>query len=219
MPTISVVIPAYNEQNSLAQTLRAVKALPYTKEIIVINDGSTDHTIDIASQYSDYVIHLTKNYGKGYALQKAFQKVKGDFILCLDADLGESASEANLLIEAVINHKADLVISKMKPGRQAGFGFIKKRVQTLIWKETGVRLESPLSGQRVFHRKWLPYLLPIKSKRFGIETEMNVRLIRARASILEIETSMMHREMGRTLKGVWHRYKQWIDIKRVWKEV
>ena len=68
-------------------------------------------------------------------------------------------------------------------------------------------MESPLSGQRVFHRDWLPLIQSLKAERFGIETEMNLRFIEAGASILEVETEMSHREMGKSLKGLC-RYKE-----------
>ncbi|KMK77006.1 glycosyltransferase family 2 protein [Alkalihalobacillus pseudalcaliphilus] len=216
---MSVIIPAYNEQSRIEQTLQTIKKLPYPIELIVVNDGSTDLTGEIAEKYADILISFTKNQGKGVALRAGCAKANCEWILCLDADLTTSANEAVELIKPALLRKADLIISKVSPGRKAGFGMVKRQAQEIIQSKTGVWMESPLSGQRVFHRDWLPLIQSLKAERFGIETEMNLRFIEAGASILEVETEMSHREMGKSLKGLWHRYKQWLDIVKFRKEV
>ena len=214
MIDISFIIPAYNEEGRIEKTLQALKSISHASEIIVVNDGSTDQTAEIAKQYADQVISYPFNKGKGYALKQGWQEAKGTYIACLDADLEETAKEILSLIEPIKKGEADVTISIIKPGKKAGAGIVKKRVQALVYKKTGVKVEAPLSGQRVFHRKWLPLLLNQTYRGFGIETQMTIDLLCAGANYLEIETTMKHREMGRDFKGFYHRLKQWVDIEK-----
>ncbi|MFC0561600.1 glycosyltransferase family 2 protein [Halalkalibacter alkalisediminis] len=214
MIDVTYIIPAYNEEGRIEKTLQALKNITHSSEIIVVDDGSTDRTAEIAKQYADQVISYPVNKGKGYALKQGWREANGTFIACLDADLEETAEEILSLIEPIKKGEADIAISIIKPGKRAGAGIVKKRVQALVYKKTGVKLEAPLSGQRVFHRKWLPMLLNKTYKGFGIETQMTIDLLCAGASYLEVATTMKHREMGRDLKGFYHRLKQWVDIEK-----
>jgi glycosyltransferase involved in cell wall biosynthesis len=214
MIDVSYIIPAFNEEVRIAKTLQAVRTIPGSKEIIVVNDGSNDQTEEIANQYADHVISYQMNKGKGYALQKGWREALGTYIACLDADLGETATEISTLIKPVIAGEADVTTSIIKPGNKAGAGIVKRRVQLLIYRKTGVKLEAPLSGQRVFHRKWLPVLLSRTYQGFGVETQMTIDLLKAGAIYQEIITNMQHREMGRDFKGCFHRLKQWLDIEK-----
>jgi glycosyltransferase involved in cell wall biosynthesis len=214
MIDVSYIIPAFNEEGRIAKTLEALKSVCHSSEIIVVNDGSTDRTAEIAERFADRVISYPLNKGKGYALKQGWREASGTYIACLDADLEETAKEILSLIEPIRNGEADVTISIIQPGTKAGTGFVKKRVQALVYKKTGVILEAPLSGQRVFHRKWLPLLLKQTYKGFGIETQMTIDLLCAGANYLEVATTMKHREMGRDLKGFYHRLKQWVDIEK-----
>ncbi|MET3507607.1 glycosyltransferase family 2 protein [Halalkalibacter oceani] len=214
----SFIIPAYNEESYLEKTLLAIQRFTERAEIIVIDDGSQDNTKLIAERYADKLITFPENMGKGFALQAGWKEARGDIIICLDADLGESAEEIGALIEALEREEADLVISVMKPGKKAGFGLVKRRVQAMIYRKTGVKLASPLSGQRVFRRKWLPVLLEKDYKRFGVEAQMTLDLLRAGATCQEMVTRMTHREMGKNIRGFLHRLKQWLEIERQLRE-
>ncbi len=178
MSSVSLVIPAFNEARYLEKTLKQAQRLPYDLEIIVINDGSTDETADIAARYADHVINFSENRGKGKALQAGWRLAKGHYLVCLDADLGETVTEAELLIAPVMEKKADIAVSQLKAGKKSGFGLIKRRARTIVYQQTGVWLHSPLSGQRAFERKWLPVLLSCPYKGFGVETQMNIALLK-----------------------------------------
>lgn len=219
MSKVSVVIPAYNEEGCLEKTIHAVQSLPYSIEVIIVNDGSVDRTGEIAERLATTVIHFSENQGKGKALQAAWKKASGDYILCLDADLQESASEAIHLLEPLMENAGDVIISKVKPGKKSGFGFIKRRAQSIVYKRTGIWLEAPLSGQRAFHRRILPILLNRQYEGFGVETQMSIDLLKAKVSILEVETNMKHREMGKSMAGFKHRLRQWVEIERYCREV
>src|SRR5690606_4976558 len=146
---------------------------------------------------------------KGMALQEGWKIAKGTYVICLDADLRESASEVTSLVKPLQNKEADFVISILNARKRAGFGFVKRRAQSIVYGKTGIQIKAPLSGQRGFHRKWLPLLLDRSYHRFGIEMQMTIDLLRAGATCLEIPTTMTHREMGKNVKGFIHRMKQW----------
>lgn len=213
---VSIIIPAYNEEEYIEETLRCLKKDQNQSkvEIIVVDDGSTDQTADIASKFADQMIKLPKNHGKGFALQAGWEQAQGEFIVCLDADLQSSVSEYIELLKPVQAEQADVCLSIIQPRENAGFGVVKNRVQTLIYKKTGMKLQAPLSGQRAFHRKWLPILLNRRYQRFAVEAQMTIDLLQAGASIYEIPTRMTHREMGKTFKGYAHRLKQWWQIEK-----
>ncbi|MBP3952290.1 glycosyltransferase family 2 protein [Bacillus suaedae] len=212
---LSIVIPAYNESDRIEQTLKSLKNLQLrNSEIIVVDDGSIDETKRIASQYADKLVVLNRNEGKGQALQKGWKEAEGDYIACLDADLGESSVEVRRLLAPVLNKQVDLTISMISPGKKAGMGIVKRRVQSLVYQKTGKHLQAPLSGQRVFHRKWLPFLIERKYVGFGIEAQMTIDLLNAGATFLEVPTTMTHREMGKSIRGFYHRLKQWIEIEK-----
>ncbi|NEU29584.1 glycosyltransferase family 2 protein [bacterium LRH843] len=218
MIDVSFVIPAYNEAERIEQTLQTIKVLPLQSEIIVVDDGSKDETSNIAKKYTDHVVTLPVNKGKGYALQIGWEKARGTYIACLDADLEETAKEVMLLLDPLKKKEADITVSIIKAGKRAGMGVVKSRVQDIVFKRTGVYLEAPLSGQRAFHRKWLEILHAKSYQGFGVEAQMSIDLLRAGAKYVEIPTKMTHREMGKSLKGFAHRFRQWLDIEKQCRE-
>ncbi|GAE31897.1 glycosyltransferase family 2 protein [Halalkalibacter hemicellulosilyticus] len=218
--SVSLVIPAYNEAKYIVQTLAYIKKLgEKDTELIVVDDGSTDETASLARKMADQLICLRENHGKGFALQAGWQSAKGEYIVCLDADLEKSALEYVELLKPVKAQQTDICLSIIQPGKKAGNGFVKKRVQKLIYQQTGMWLEAPLSGQRAFHRKWLPILLKQHYEGFAVEAQMTIDLLKAGASIFELQTTMTHREMGKSLKGYTHRLKQWWQIEKQLRSV
>ncbi|TSB45377.1 glycosyltransferase family 2 protein [Alkalicoccobacillus porphyridii] len=217
MTRVSVIIPAYNEEQRLAATIESVRTIPFSHEIICVNDGSSDQTAKIAEELADTCVHLPVNRGKGQALQMGWKLAKGMYILCLDADLTHTAAEATVLLEPLMEKRADLTISKIVSKGNGGRGIVKQRAQKIIHKQTGIWLEAPLSGQRAFQRRWLRLLLSRPYDGFGIETIMCLHMIQGGARLLEIETSMEHREMGKSVSGILHRLRQWRQIEKQWR--
>ena len=118
MPTLSVVIPAFNEHDRLGKTLQSViaylKGQTFSWEIIVVDDGSTDDTAEIARAFaSSHPVHLIRyeeNKGKGYALREGVKKATGEYVLTYDADSAVPMSERPPLLAAVRDEGADLAI-------------------------------------------------------------------------------------------------------------
>ena len=130
-PYISIIIPAYNEEIRIKDTLESIKGINEINEIIVVDDGSTDKTTKIASEVNSekiIVLKLDKNRGKGYALNYGLKIAmkNADIIGFLDADLGSSAKEVKKLIDPMISGDADVVIAKFPPAKKkGGLGFVK----------------------------------------------------------------------------------------------
>jgi len=219
MNAVSVIIPAYNEEQFLEHTLYAIREGGWATELIVINDGSTDRTGEIAKKLADRYILFEVNKGKGAALKAGFERARYDIIVCLDADLGMTASEGRKLVEPLFQDaELDGVIGKLPVQKKRGFGIVRRRASALIYKATGVNIEAPLSGQRAFRKKWLPVIQESIFLGYGVETVMTMKMLKHGAKIIEVDVNMKHRQIGKSFSGFVHRAKQWYDIeKSVWK--
>ncbi|MFB4164613.1 glycosyltransferase family 2 protein [Alteribacillus sp. JSM 102045] len=214
----SVIIPAYNEEEHLRTTLRTLKKADWTNELIGVNDGSSDASGRIMEKYCDITISFIKNHGKTAAAKAGWLASKGEYIVILDADLRESAVYGKRLLSPLQNNEADLVIGTVMGSGKNGFGFVKRRVQRLIHRKSGLLLQTPLSGQRAFHRKHIEYYHQLEAEGFGLETMMTLKAIQEGFKIKEVEVPFMHDGKGWGLPGIWHRGKQWLEVERcLWK--
>lgn len=160
-PKISAVIPAYNEEKTIAGVLKALINSPLIDEVICINDGSTDNTQAEIERLDEKatIINLEQNRGKGYALAKGIQKANGEKILLLDADL-TNLDERHIkkILQPALNKKAEVVLGLPKAG-------------------TLLKTFAKTTGQRVYNRKdLLPLLKEMESSKYGIEVLLNHRL-------------------------------------------
>jgi glycosyltransferase involved in cell wall biosynthesis len=217
-PSISIIIPAWNEEHRIALTLKGIHSMltenpnyPET-EIIVVDDGSKDRTYDAAASMADKRIRHTLNCGKGAALETGLSASKGDILVFLDADLEQSASCVKALIQPVLEGEADMAIAKFPPAqRSGGFGLVKGLASRGIYLLSGFRPTAPLSGQRAVRREVLEYTGRL-SKGFGIEVGLTIDAARAGFKLQEIIIPFKHRETGRDLKGFVHRGRQFIAV-------
>ncbi|HZT44271.1 MAG TPA: glycosyltransferase [Chthonomonadaceae bacterium] len=210
---ISALIPAYNEAERIAATIRAVR--PLAEEIIVADDGSEDDTAARAEAAGADVVLRQSHQGKGAALQAAFGLSRGAVLLLLDADLGDSAAEAKKLLAPVLSGAADMVIATFPAGtgKGGGFGLVVRLARWGIRRLTGRTMEAPLSGQRAlksevaldaggFARGW------------GVEVALTVAALRAGCRVMEIPTNMTHRVTGRSPAAIRHRAAQFFSVAR-----
>ena len=222
-PYISMIIPAYNEEVKIKDTLESIKGIKEINEIIVVDDGSTDKTTKIASEVNSekiVVLKLDKNRGKGYALNYGLKIAmkNADIIGFLDADLGRSANDVKKLINPILNDEADVVIAKFPPAKKkGGLGFVKGLAKESVFEMTGVELDATLSGQRLFKKEVLEKFKEIPFG-YGVEVGMTIDILKNGYKIKEVLVNMTHNETGRDLKGFIHRGKQYYHIKRVLKQ-
>ncbi len=210
---ISIVIPAYNEAATIEETLQRVHRVPYNKEIIVVDDGSTDGTRDILQQspmittMGIRVLLHEHNQGKGAALRTGFKAVRGDVVIIQDADLEQDPNEYPNLLESILNDTADVVYgSRFLNGtyRFSSFRqFAANRFLTLLSNVVlGARLSDMETGSKIFTRKVLDGL-DIKSNRFGFEPEFTAKVVKRRFRITQVPVSYHPRTHAQGKKINW----------------
>ncbi|HNX28324.1 MAG TPA: glycosyltransferase family 2 protein [Syntrophomonadaceae bacterium] len=215
MKSITVVIPAFNEEKAIQATVKAVQKLDYISEILVVDDGSTDETAALAEQAGARVLKLRPNRGKGGAMNAALQYIDTDIVAFIDADLGGCAEQVGLILKPIINEEADLAIAAFPPAqKKGGFGLVKNTARRAIKKAGQIEVISPLSGQRAMTRKVLMAVTPFREA-YGVELGMTLRALQKGFKLVEVPTTMTHNETGRDLKGFMHRGRQFIDVIKV----
>jgi len=156
--SVSVIVPAFNEEKTIEGVIETLQKSPLLDEIICVNDGSSDRTKDILKQFENnsLVINLEENQGKGYALAQGIKKAKGDIVMFLDADLTTlSEKHIQLLLKPLFENT-------------------HKAVMGYLVGKSGVTISSNLTGQRAYYKKDLiPYLEEISRTRFGVEIFLN----------------------------------------------
>ncbi len=212
---VAAIIPAYNESGHIGDTVNALKKIPAITDILVVDDGSTDATADIALREGARVVRLIKNRGKGCAVYKGLQVVSSPVIALVDADLGGSAEEIRSLLEPIRGGEADMTVAVFPHCRRGGWGIVKKIASWSIWRSSGRMLIEPLSGQRVLRRE-LWALLRYPPQGFGLEIGLALDLLSQGCTVLEVHTAMSHRERGKDILSILHRLKQ---LKAVLREI
>lgn len=218
-PKVVAIVPAYNEEKTILRTIDSIKKIKYDIEIVIADDCSTDKTFEIAKKSGVSVLKLDRNSGKGTAVNKAIETLRNrnfDILLLVDADIGESACEAEKLIEPIIKNNASMVIAKIPVSvNKSGFGIVRWLAGNSVKWKTGYEVESPLSGQRaVVFKDIVDY--KFKSG-YGLEVGMTVDFLKMGKKIVEVEANMLHTGTGKDIRGFMHRGRQFYDIlKTVW---
>lgn len=209
---VSVIIPAFNEEKNIKDTINALKEVNAIKQIIVVNDGSKDKTQEIVEKLDVQLINHDKNHGKGCAINTGAKYVTEDVVALVDGDLGTTAKEIKKLFKPIYLKEADISVAIL-PGtkKKGGFGLVKKLALVGLKLNTKEKFRAPLSGQRVMKRDVLEKLLPF-SNGFGIELEMTINSLKNGYRIKEIKTNISHNETGRDIRGFIHRGRQFKDI-------
>ncbi len=152
--TVSVIIPAYNEENTVGHVVKVVKSINYIKEVIVVDDGSTDQTAVAAGEAGAVVINHLKNKGKGSAIKTGFNSSKGDIVVFLDADLHNlTSNQVENIINPILNGEADITKTKFKRESGRVTELTAKPLLNFFFPE--IKFDQPLSGQFAAKRSFL----------------------------------------------------------------
>jgi len=186
---LSVVIPVFNEERWLAELVRRVQVVPIPKELILVNDFSTDNTPAILKQLEQQydnlrVFHQPKNMGKGAALREGFKHCTGTLVIVQDADWEYDPAEFPKLIQPIVDGRADVVVGSRFIGESHRVLYFwhsvaNKGLTLLSNMFTNLNLTDMETCYKVFRREVIQGMT-LKSDRFGFEPEVTAKIARKR---------------------------------------
>ncbi|SDM09424.1 glycosyltransferase family 2 protein [Nonomuraea jiangxiensis] len=215
----AVIIPAVNEADRIAATVKSAAALPGVDLVVVVDDGSSDQTGRVARAAGARVVRHSSNRGKAAAMETGAEAVRllddegsPRHLLFLDADLGETAHAAAPLIEPVRAGQADMTIAVFRTRvRLGGHGLVVRLSKEGIRRATGFEATQPLNGQRCLTRRAFEAARPL-AYGFGVETALTIDLLRRKFRVREVEVEMSHRATGNDWRAQVHRARQLRDV-------
>lgn len=207
---LSVIIPAYNEIEFIDEILRKVRETPYEKEIVIVDDCSTDGTREYLKKLDGpgiKTIFHEKNQGKGAALKVGMAAATGDIVLVQDADLEYDPREYPVLLKPILEGKADVVYGSRflgGPHRVLYFWhYVGNTAITLLSNMfTNLNLTDMETCYKVFRREVIKGIT-IESKRFGVEPEITAKVAKGKWRIFEVPISYYGRTYEEGKKITW----------------
>jgi glycosyltransferase involved in cell wall biosynthesis len=215
---LSIIIPAYNEAKTIEAVIRRVLQQPVagiaSREVIVVDDGSTDTTARVLSsvvaEFPREVVVMThaNNRGKGAAVRSAVEKMTGDAVIIQDADLEYAPSDYPLMLEPIIAGRADVVYGSRFSGQQAKrvlffWHYVGNCFLTMLSNMlTNINLTDMETGFKAFRAEVLRKI-PLRSDRFGFEPEVTAKVARRGLRIYEVGISYSGRTYAEGKKITW----------------
>ena len=197
MKVLSVVIPAYNEERFIGALIEKIDAvdlatLGYAKELIVVDDCSTDRTAAVAAQVAGVrLIRMEKNGGKGRAVRAGIAAATGDLLIIQDADLEYDPQDYAPMVRALLDGRADIVYGSRYMGRgsyenQSLAAYLGGRSLSLVaWLFTGTFLTDTVTALKLFRRAELA-ALPLETSGFELDHEITARMRARGQTIIEV---------------------------------
>jgi glycosyltransferase involved in cell wall biosynthesis len=209
--TLSVLIPVYNEKDTLLELVRRVEAvsLPVDKQVILVDDGSTDGTRELLKQLEGrcVVVLHERNRGKGAAVRTALERATGDFAVIQDADLEYDPEDWPALLAPLLDGRADAVYgSRFLGGPHRVLLFWHYAANMFFTLLTNVLYDINLSDMGTCYKAAHTRLLksiPLRSERFGIEAELTAKLCKRRVRLYEVPISYSGRTYAEGKKITW----------------
>tara|TARA_B110000438_G_scaffold70502_1_gene70733 strand:+ start:652 stop:1338 length:687 start_codon:yes stop_codon:yes gene_type:complete len=208
---LSIVIPIYNERETLETLIAKVNSVDYDKEILLIDDFSSDGTREVLKKYENkenfQVLYHDHNQGKGAALRTGFSNVNGDIIIIQDADLEYNPADYGTLIEPILDGRADVVYGSRFLGGPHRVLFFWHSIGNMVLTTfsnmlTNINLTDMETGYKVFTKR-VNDTLTFKCDRFGFEPEFTAKVAKNNFRIYEVPISYNGRDYSEGKKITW----------------
>lgn len=223
MSRAAAIVPAKDEAERVGATVAALRSLPDVALVVVVDDGSTDSTAQVAAEAGALVVRHALNQGKAVALttgvarlaeEETRQGVDPFVLLFADADLEGSAAHLGPLLEPVLGGAADLAVANIpRAASSHGSGRVVRLARGQIESLTGRRISQPLNGMRALTREAFGWASPL-APGWGVEAAMLVDVLRAGGRVVEVPVPLTHRATGADIRGQIHRARQMRDVSR-----
>jgi len=206
---LSVVIPVYNEKKSLLEIIRRVQSAPVEKEIILVDDFSTDGTRDllhVLEKQQFKVLYHEKNQGKGAALRTGFRHATGDFVIVQDADLEYDPNEYPKLLQPILNGAADVVYGSRFSGHRKNMTSLHTLGNLFLTGIANLFFRTSITDMetcyKLFKRETIQ-AIPIECNRFNFEPEITAKLLKRGLRIVEVPIAYSGRSFSEGKKITW----------------
>jgi glycosyltransferase involved in cell wall biosynthesis len=208
---LSVIVPVFNERTTVVEIMRRMRAveLPIDREIVIVDDGSSDGTQQVLNQLGDSTVKVVKhpaNRGKGAAIRTALEHVTGDLVLIQDADLEYDPEDWPKLLAPIFRGKATVVYGSRFTGERRNMLFLHWMGNRMLSLTTNLLYNTTLSDMetcyKLFDRRVLDGVT-IRSDRFDFEPEITAKVLRQGVRIYEVPISYTGREFDEGKKITW----------------
>ncbi len=210
---LSVVVPVFNERNTLVEILRRMRAVELPdgieREIIVVDDGSNDGTRDVLNQLGDSTVRVVMheaNLGKGAAVRTGFAHATGDYVLVQDADLEYDPEDWPKLLNPVLRGRARVVYGSRFTGERRNMLLLHWMGNRFLSMTTNVLYNTTLSDMETCYKLFdrdLVDKMKLQSNRFDIEAEITAKVLKRGIRIYEVPISYSGREFDEGKKITW----------------
>jgi glycosyltransferase involved in cell wall biosynthesis len=207
---LSIIIPVYNEKANIAAVIDAVKGVNLPKEIVVVDDGSTDGTSEILEHYRDdetIRVHSSiLNFGKGTAIRVGLKYVTGDIVVIQDADLEYDPQQIPRLIEPIVEDRADVVYGSRFKGSIKGMKFANWLANRILILAANILYRAEITDEATCYKAFRAEIiksLPLKCIRFEFCPEVTAKLRKRGIKIYEVPIDYVGRSVIEGKKITW----------------